>query len=268
MGTLPPLVFNIHRFALDDGPGIRTTLFFKGCPLHCGWCHNPEGVAPGPELVHLPSRCIRCGACLEACPGAPGACTACGRCVPACPAAARRICGVAYAVEELVALALRDRPYFEASGGGVTLTGGEPTWHLAFAGELARELTRRGIQVALQTCGHFHWDRFADLLLPFVDLVYCDLKLMDPARHLQATGVDNAGILGNLERLHRALGTRLTVRTPLVPGITDSPENLSAIARFLGGIGVSRHLLLPFNPVAWGPEPPGGLPCRSISITQ
>jgi pyruvate formate lyase activating enzyme len=267
-----PVVFQIRRFVFDDGPGIRTTVFFKGCPLSCIWCHNPEGVSPKREMVFNPSRCIGCGDCGRVCPtGAvtgEGTCTTCGMCAEACPANARRVCGTHYTTGALMEYLLKDRFFFESSGGGVTLSGGEPTVWMEYVGELSQSLKHHGISVALQTCGYFAWDAFQRLLLPHVDLVFYDLKLLDPVEHVAFTGVDNETILENLPRLKASDGPEIIVRTPLVPGITDAPENLQGIGDFVRRVGLRDHRLLPFNPYVPGLPTRGEALCRSISITQ
>jgi pyruvate formate lyase activating enzyme len=230
------LVFRIRRFSLDDGPGIRTTVFFKGCPLNCQWCHNPEGLAPHAESSFRPELCIDCGDCSK------------GACVEKCPTGARKICGTEYSIDALVECLLKDQPFYAHSGGGVTLSGGEPTQDMEFVGGVAKRLKAHGIHVALQTCGFFDWDAFRSMLLPHLDLVFCDLKIMDRAAHRRFTGADNQLIMQNLARMSNLDHPRLIVRTPLVPGITDSESNLDSIRQFLSHIGHTEHRLLPFNP--------------------
>jgi len=232
-------VFDIRRYAIHDGPGIRTTVFFKGCALSCWWCHNPESQAPGPETIVHEARCIRCGACVEACPngavtwvdGAPvtdrAACRACGTCVPLCWAEAREVAGRTMTVAEVLAAVERDRAFYEQSGGGVTLSGGEPMRQPRFAAALLAAMHGRGLHTALDTCGHASWEAF-ERLRRDVDLFLYDVKLVDPAAHRRFTGVGNARILANLRRLSDA-GHRIVLRMPVVPGITDGEENLTAV---------------------------------------
>lgn len=194
-----PLIFDIRRFALDDGPGIRTTVFFKGCPLACAWCHNPESQNPAAEIAFRGEICIECGECREICPqGAihqPGTtrierqrCDACGRCAEHCPTTALRLVGEPIGVEALLEALIRDRLFYETSGGGVTFSGGEPTIHADFLADILPRLRRHGIHITLQTCGHFDSDCFRRLLLPHLDLIHYDLKLADPALHRRHTG--------------------------------------------------------------------------------
>lgn len=252
MSNESPLVFQIRRFSLDDGPGIRSTVFFKGCPLSCEWCHNPEGQSREREITVDKVTCLGCGDCREACPLAMEfdriSCTACGRCTAACPSGACRVCGIHYPVDELIQHLQRDQPFFASSGGGVTLSGGEPTLHMEYVGALAEGLKSLGTHITCETCGHFPWAHFQERLLPFLDLVFFDLKLIDPAEHEKHTGVDNRLILENLLRLRDACGPELVVRTPLVPNITDRIENLFGIREWLKKKGLKKHKLLPFNP--------------------
>jgi len=256
-------VFDIRRYSIHDGPGIRTTVFLKGCALSCWWCHNPESQAAGPEVVLRGDRCIRCGACVAACPhgaiawvdGAPltdrSKCEACGTCTQACWAEAREVAGRPMTVDQVVAAAERDRPFYEDSGGGVTLSGGEPLRQAAFAAALLREAKRRGLHTALDTCGHAPWSRL-DRLRADVDLFLYDLKLADPARHRRYTGVGNARILANLRALSR-LGHRITLRVPVVPGITDDAENIDALCAIAAALAHPPAVdLLPYHNVGVG----------------
>jgi pyruvate formate lyase activating enzyme len=237
------VIFNIQRFSTEDGPGIRTTAFFKGCPLHCAWCHNPEGMSAGPELVWHDVRCIAARDCLLACPeGAlelsPSAmridrarCTACGKCAQACPAAALEVIGHSWEPDELLAEVQKDVIFFETSGGGITLSGGEPMAQAEFVLEFCRLCRGVGLHVALDTCGIMPWSLYEELL-PWVDLVLYDLKLRDPGRHYAATGVDNARILENARHISAA-GMPIWVRTPIIPGYTADEENITALAEFI-----------------------------------
>ena len=253
-----PLIANIHRFALDDGPGIRTTVFFKGCPLSCAWCHNPESMNPSPEIAFHGSLCIGCGECASVCPSEAismnspervvrSLCTACGVCVEACPAAALRMVGERYSVAELAETLLRDRLFYETSGGGVTFSGGEPTLFMNYLSRTAKELKKEGIHTAIQTSGYFDLHEFAEKALPHVDLIFFDLKIFDPEKHREWTGKGNGKILDNFIYLIRTHGERVVPRIPLIPGATATKENLQRIGRFLGEAGMKRCEVLPYN---------------------
>jgi pyruvate formate lyase activating enzyme len=262
-----PFIADIKRNSLDDGPGIRSTVFFKGCPLSCSWCHNPECIRGSPELIFRQASCIDCQDCVSACPnGSIGAmgpltldrdrCRRAARCAEQCPTGALEIVGRRHSLDDLLATLLRDRSFYRNSGGGVTLSGGEATLYCDYAGALARELQAAGTHVLLETCGHFAWDRFATALLPHLDAVYWDLKLADPKAHRQHCGKDNRLILENLDRLidrSEGLGLDLLVRVPLVPKLTCNRDNLEAIAELLRARGTERVALLPYNPM-WRPK--------------
>jgi len=250
-------VVDVKRGSLDDGPGMRSVVFFKGCPLRCAWCQNPETMRPTGEIQRLPDSCVACGSCTRACPidrarpareDEAGDCRVCGACVEACPSAARRLAGGATTVDALVARLLRDEVFFRRSGGGVTLSGGEPALFPAFVGALAERLRARGVHVLLETCGHFRWEEVEEHLRPHLSAVWFDLKIADPARHRQWVGRDNAVIHDNLRRL-AASGLEVLPRIPLVPGLTDDADNLRALAALVLGAGLRRLALLPYNPL-------------------
>ena len=255
------LVFNIQKYSLHDGPGIRTTVFLKGCPLACAWCHNPEGISAGREFIVAENRCIACGECRDACPfgesiaGAgplparSDACDYCGVCVEACPTGARQLVGQRMTVAEVVADVLKDRIFYEDSGGGVTISGGEPLLQLEFLRELLPALRAQGIHVALDTSG---FGRAEHLLAVagLVDLVLYDLKAFDDQRHHDLTGVSNRDILENLKALD-AVHPNIWIRVPIVPGFTDDPEELRQVAEFVAALRhVTRVNLLPFHRAA------------------
>jgi glycyl-radical enzyme activating protein/glucokinase-like ROK family protein len=250
-------VFNVQRFSVHDGPGIRTNIFFKGCPLRCAWCCNPESQRFQPELALSAQQCVHCGQFEDFCPEIwfHGAVTQVekdkfGARAELCPGGAMRWLGSRRTAGDILAEVLRDRPFY-SEGGGITLTGGEPTAQPDFAEALLRLARQAGLTTAIETCGHTRWKVF-ERLLPHLDLVLFDLKHMDPEAHRRATGVDNEVILANLRHLAE-VGAPLEVRVPLIPGINADAENLTALARFLAGLAGPRRRvsLLPYHTLGW-----------------
>ncbi len=249
---LTGVIFNIQRFSTEDGPGIRTTVFLKGCPLHCAWCHNPEGIFPGPELMWYDVRCVGARDCLGVCPEdalelTPQGmridrerCTACGACAAACPAAALEVIGREWTPEEVFAAVEKDVVFYDTSGGGVTISGGEPMRQADFVLALARLCHGADIHVALDTCGVASWEQY-ERVLPLVDLVLYDLKIFDADRHRAGTGADNAVILENARRI-AATGKPMWIRTPVIPGYTADEENIAALGEFIAAeLPTVRH---------------------------
>jgi pyruvate formate lyase activating enzyme len=258
-----PLILEVKGNSLDDGPGIRTVIFFKGCPLSCIWCHNPESKRTGQEMSFDAKECVGCDTCLDIC--AEGAldrtdpafidravCTLCLRCVDACPSGALSPVGKYMEASEVIALVEKDLPFFRTSGGGATLSGGEPTLFMDYASELLRRLKELGVHTIVETCGHFDLAEFEEKMLSHIDAVYFDLKLRDPGEHKKHCGITNEVILDNFTRLLRSSldgGTPLLPRIPLIPGITATQENLAAIAAFLKEKGAREVALLQYNPL-------------------
>jgi pyruvate formate lyase activating enzyme len=257
-------VFDIDTFAVHDGPGIRMAVYLKGCPLRCRWCHSPESQNRAPETILVREHCELCGACAAVCDHGVHTvtseghtrdrenCVVCGECVDVCPHSALAIRGADMDVAEVVDRALRMKPFFEHSGGGVTLSGGEVTLHTEFAAEVLGGCRDAGIHTAIETCGACSWDRLERLLVN-TDLVLYDIKLMDEAEHREWTGVSNDVILQNLKHAVEAVRdteTVIQVRVPLIPGATDTDENLSAIWHFMGAVGLDSAAILPYNPSA------------------
>ena len=272
------LVFNIQRYCLHDGPGIRTTVFLKGCPLSCSWCHNPESQPRGPAIRVMESRCVRCGHCHEACPQEEQAvahhdslpadvppehrletqrpiiradCTFCGACVDACPTGARQMVGREMTVDEVVAEVLHDRMFHDQSGGGVTLSGGEPLAQAPFVLRLLQALRRRSIHTALDTSGFAPRQVILDVA-PWVDLFLYDVKCVDDQAHRRQTGVSNTLILENLKTLG-AIHANIWIRIPLVSGFNLDDAQLDASARYVASIpGVQQVNLLPYHRMGTG----------------
>ena len=258
-----PLIIDIKGNSLDDGPGIRSVVFFKGCPLDCMWCHNPESKKSKAEISFDPEKCIGCGTCIDNCNAGAlsrdnpffvnrDACTSCFACVQECPAGALVRIGREITQEEIIEKILRDKPFFDTSGGGVTFSGGEPALHMNFIAGLIMKLKSFGIHTLIETCGYFNLDEFIKTVLPYTDMIYMDIKFVDPKMHKRYCGVDNTVILENFVKLHEFSlpgEFKIIPRTPLIPGITDTAENLVSIAHFLHDHGVKQIRLLPNNPI-------------------
>ena len=243
-------IFDIKRFAVGDGPGIRTTVFFKGCPLRCAWCHNPEGLDSAPQLMHEAAKCTGCGLCRVPC--GHDDCAPWERCLHVCPQNALKVAGRTVTADELADVLLRDAEFLRSVGGGVTFSGGEPLMQAEFLAALMPRLV--GLHLCIETCGYAAGERFA-AVLDGMDFVLFDLKLADSVEHVRRTGVPNEPIHANLARL-RASGKPFILRVPLIPGITDTEENLRGLAALAGHDPVE---LLPCNRLAGAKYPQAGM---------
>jgi len=252
------MIFNIQKCSIHDGGGLRTLVFFKGCPLKCLWCANPESQSFQPEIMESANKCIGCLRCRRECPAGAirltesgpridrALCRSCFRCTEVCYAGAKYVTGRDYTTDELFQEIEKDRMFYSLSGGGVTFSGGEPLAQGAELTQIARRCRENGIQVMLESCGYAQYDSFQSAL-PYINAMFLDLKHIDPAVHEKLTGRDNRLILENIRKISD-FGIPITVRTPVVPGCTDSQENIAGIAKFLRSIsGVREYELLAYH---------------------
>jgi len=254
-------IFDIQRFCIHDGPGIRTTVFMKGCPLCCRWCHNPESRSSEPQLAFYKNKCIFCGHCVETCPH--GAilsgdervdrekCQICGGCAEECPAEALQMIGRKATVAEVVEVVLRDLPFYKTSGGGVTLSGGEPLFQPDFSLGLLRACKAEGLHTAIETCGLASQERLAGAAM-LTDLFLYDIKVLDPEKHRKLCSADNRAILSNARYLVEK-GLDVLFRTPIIPGYNDSPEDIRQLGEFILSLPSERKLqLMPYHAIGSG----------------
>ncbi len=259
-----PLIFDIRRYSINDGPGIRITIFIKGCPLKCAWCHNPESQSPEVQKFYTASKCIGAQDCIEACPNDAlsltpdgiitdyNACKLCGKCAEACPTKAIEMSGKLYNTEELLSIIERERIHIDQSGGGVTFSGGEPLMHSEFLIEMLDDCGKKGLHRAVDTCGFVATETLLEVAKR-TDLFLYDLKLMDPIQHKKWTGVDNRIILKNLKILAET-GAKINIRIPLIKNVNANMDELTEMARFIGNLPGEKSFvnLLPYHNIASG----------------
>jgi len=254
---LKGLVFNIQKYSIHDGPGIRTIVFLKGCPLRCLWCCNPESQSTFQEIIFNPIKCIGCGRCLEVCPtgaaelhlkkdnlGAKKLCTVCMKCVEVCPSAAREVIGNYMSLEEIMKEIENDSPFYQLSG-GVTVSGGEPLMQANFVSLLLKNCQEKAINTAVETAGYVKWENFKKVI-QYVDLWLYDIKHMDNKKHKELTGVGNELILENISTI-AALKKEIIIRVPIITGCQDSLEEVESIAEFARGLKIKEVHLLPYH---------------------
>ena len=239
-------IFDIQRNSFVDGPGIRTTVFFKGCNLRCEWCHNPESQSAKPQMMFYKNKCTGCGKCKEKCPNSLEKCDFCGKCALFCPRDAREICGKEYTVDEVMREILRDKAFYENSGGGVTFSGGECMLQIDFLEEILKECKNNGIHTAIDTAGHVPFEYF-ERIIPETDLFLYDFKCFDSEKHKRYTGVSNELILSNLKKLLNT-DKKIWVRIPIIPTVNDTEEEMRNIKSFLLSCRTPEKIeLLPYH---------------------
>ncbi|MBP8691588.1 MAG: glycyl-radical enzyme activating protein [Sedimentibacter sp.] len=253
-------IFNIQKFSVHDGPGIRTTVFFKGCPLKCLWCHNPESQSKGKEILYDKSKCSLCGTCIRACRNQAieikgktlmtnmDKCSFKGDCVFACINSARQIAGKEYTLDEVMKEVLKDRVFYKNSGGGVTLSGGEPLIHAEFVEAFLKELKKENIHTAVDTCGYGDF-KVIERIAEYTDLFLYDLKITDDEKHILYTGVSNKIIIDNLFKLSK-IHDNINLRLPLIEGINADENHILEVLRLIKGMNINKVNLLPYHDIA------------------
>lgn len=240
------IIFDLQRASFVDGPGIRTTVFFKGCNLNCLWCHNPEGINPKRALLRYSEKCSACGKCVAICPTKQSDCMLCGKCALLCPNDALELCGRIVSVDDVFAELEKDRAYYEKSGGGITFSGGECMLQIDFLEELLKKCKNANISMAIDTAGNVAWSHF-ERVIPYTDIFLYDVKCILESLHIQGTGVSNKLIKENLIKLASQFPGKIVVRIPVIGGYNATHEEMNAIAEFLAPLNISQVELLPYH---------------------
>ena len=240
------MIFDIAHSSFVDGPGIRTTVFFKGCNLKCLWCHNPESQSALPQMLYYQNKCTGCGTCKNVCPNQLRSCDLCGTCTNYCPTGARKLCGRSYRADEIMQEILSDEMFYQMSGGGVTFSGGECMLQAAFLETLLRKCRKAGIHTAVDTAGNVPFESF-EKIMPYTDLFLYDVKCFTDELHRKGTGVSNQRILANLKKLSDTFSGDIIIRIPIIPGFNTDPDELQKMASFLRGIKCRQIEPLPYH---------------------
>ena len=240
------LIFDIERNSFVDGPGIRTTVFFKGCNLKCKWCHNPESQSSKTQMLFYKNKCKGCGKCAEICPNNFKNCDFCGKCTFYCPADARSICGKEYTSEELITEILKDKIFYVTSGGGVTFSGGECMLQIDFLEEILKKCKNEGVHTAVDTAGNVPFE-FFEKIMPYTDMFLYDIKAVSEDLHIEGTSVSNKRILENLKKLSSVFGGEIIVRVPVIPSFNDTTEEMKKISDFVKNLKVKETELMPYH---------------------
>jgi len=275
--NLKGLVARIERFMIHDGPGIRTVIFMKGCPLRCIWCSSPQMWNPFPEVVFVKGKCIECDSCLGACSENAivarkdrkridrEKCNKCGKCVEVCPTGALKFDGSLMLLQEVMKIVMRDEQFYQSSGGGVTVSGGEPTMQPEFVTEVLEKCQERGIHTALETSGFVEWEKLKEILR-FVDVLLQDIKHMDPVKHLNLTGQRNELILENIQRVVKEKLSPIIIRFPVIPNHNDSMDSIGALLDFMGKLNLDKIDIFPFHKLGEHEYEELGFECKAKDL--
>ena len=258
-------IFDIQRNSYVDGPGIRTTVFFKGCNLRCLWCHNPESQSASVQMMLFKNKCTGCGKCAEKCPNGMTSCDLCGKCTIYCPHDAREICGKEYTADAVLRDVVKDTAFYESSGGGVTFSGGECMLQADFLSEILRLCKENGIHAAVDTAGDVPWASF-EKVIPYTDLFLYDVKAATESLHREGTGVSNGRILENLRRLSAETKAEIIVRVPVIGGYNDTAEEMAKIAAVLKPLRIKSVELLPYHAMGEHKYAAIGKECRTFTV--